>query len=99
MDESIPRQIAHLPITAAANTTHTMNGVKLKSARHVLLEKHAEGTYIFRYDEEWGFSGDTWHASTEDALAQIQWEFGVDHLDWRHISETELTALTNSEKN
>jgi hypothetical protein len=75
-----------------------MNGAKLKPARHVVLETHDVGTYVFRYDDAWDFSGDTWHESVEDALEQIYWEFDVAQLEWHPISEEELISLTDPEK-
>ena len=92
---SISRRIADLPTVTAANTRHTMNGDLLRPARRLVLEEHPEGTYVFRYADDWSFSGDTWHANLDDALHQIQFEFEVNELDWKPISEEALTALTN----
>lgn len=89
------RVIADLPVAVSANTRHTMNGTLLRPARHVVLEEHPEGTYIFRYADDWSFGGDTWHANQEDALHQIQFEYEVNELHWSPISEDVLTALTN----
>ena len=93
---SISRLIADLPTVTAANTRHTMNGELLKPARHLVLEEHPEGTYIFRYADNWSFGGDTWHANRDDALHQIEFEYEVNILDWKPISEEALTVLTNS---
>ncbi|HEX3571211.1 MAG TPA: hypothetical protein VHU44_10350 [Acidobacteriaceae bacterium] len=94
-DGGINREIATLPLSATALTKHTMNGNPLSPARHLVLESHPEGLYVFRYADDWSFSGDTWHANREDALAQIEYEFRTDELQWRPISETELNILTN----
>jgi hypothetical protein len=89
------RRIAHLPMNASANTKHSMDGTMLKPARHIVLEQHPEGTHIFRYDDNWNFSGDTWHTNVEEALGQIEWEFETTGLTWQPITEEELVALTN----
>jgi hypothetical protein len=92
---SITRSIADLPAATAANTRHTMNGESLKPARRLVLEEHTEGTYVFRYADDWSLGGDTWHANIHDALAQIEFEYEVGTLDWKPISEEALTVLTN----
>jgi hypothetical protein len=91
----IKLQVSLLPPDSLALTRHTVNGALLKPARHVVTEEHAEGVYVFRYSDSWGFSGDTWHANMQDALEQIEWEFGARELRWTPISAEELTALTN----
>jgi hypothetical protein len=98
MSTSVTRSVAHLPINVSANTNHTMNGTKLPPARHLVLEQHPEGTYIFRYADKWDFSGDTWHANAEEALGQIEYEFDVTGLEWQQISEEALIALTNQHR-
>jgi hypothetical protein len=95
MAAEIRRQIAELPAGATALTKHTMNGASMKNARHVVTEEHPEGTYLFRYADDWSFSGDTWHPNLEEALGQAQWEFSVDQLLWRPITKQELLTLTN----
>jgi hypothetical protein len=92
---SISRLIAHLPEVTALNTRHTMDSKSLKPARHLVLEEHPEGTYIFRYADDWSFSGDTWHANINDARHQVEFEYEVSELDWKPVSEQTLTALTN----
>ena len=98
MSISVTRSVAHLPMNASANTNHTMNGTRLPPARHLLLEQHSEGTYIFRYADKWNFSGDTWHPNAEEALGQIEYEFDVTGLEWQPISEEALIALTNQHR-
>jgi hypothetical protein len=95
MDAEVTRKVAILPSDATALTKHTMDGKSMPPARHVVIEEHPEGSYIFRYADDWTFSGDTWHQSAEDALSQIEWEFGTKELEWAPISEAELTRLTN----
>ena len=91
MAENIIRQIAELPIHATALTKHTMNRAPLKVARHI-------GTYLFRYADDWSFSGDTWHSNLGEALDQAKWEFSVDPLDWRPITEAQLVEFTNQKQ-
>jgi hypothetical protein len=96
MSTAVSRNVAHLPMNASANTNLTMNGTSLPPARHLVLEQHPEGTYyIFRYANKWDFSGDTWHASAEEALGQIEYEFGLTGPEWQPISEEDLIGLTN----
>jgi hypothetical protein len=90
----IRRQIAVLPANATALTKHTMNHEPMKAARHIVTEEHPEGIYLFRYADDWSFAGDTWHANLEEALEQAAWEFSVDQLDWRPITEAQLLELT-----
>lgn len=92
---SISRLTAVLPTTVSANTRHTMDGAPLRPARHIVLEQHPEGTYIFRYAEDWSFGGDMWHANRDDALHQLEFEYEVSELHWQPISEEALIALTN----
>jgi hypothetical protein len=92
---SISRLIADLPTVTAANTRHTIKGELLKPARRLVLEEHPEGTYIFRYADDWSFGGDTWHANIDEARDQIGFEYEVNDLNWKPISEEALIALTN----
>lgn len=92
---SVTRMVADLPNVVSANTKHTMNGAPLKSARHLVLEEHEAGTYVFRYADDWSFGGDTWHSNRVDALLQIEFEYEVAGLDWKTITEIEITRLTN----
>jgi len=48
---------------------------------------------IYRYAEDWQFSGDTWHENLAFALEQTEYEFGLSSLQWRTISEHEATEL------
>jgi hypothetical protein len=95
MPAEVTRKIATLPNNATALTKHTMNGQPMPPARRLVIEEHPEGLYIFRYADNWQFSGDTWHQSLEDALNQIEYEFGAKELEWAPISEAELIRLTN----
>jgi hypothetical protein len=95
MPAEVTRKIATLPSNAIALTKHTMDGKTMPPARRVVIEQHPEGSYIFRYADDWKFPGDTWHQSPEDALSQIEWEFGANELEWTPISEAELIRLTN----
>lgn len=88
------RLIAHLPVITAANTRHTLNGKPLKPACHLVLEEHPEGTYLFRYADDWSFSGDTWHLNAEEAREQIEYEYEVGDLQWSPISEKAFVAIT-----
>ena len=91
----ITRMVADLPLVVSSHTRHTMNGTSLPPARHLVLEHHPEGTYVFRYADDWSFGGDTWHMNQMDALHQIEFEYEVDGLDWKPITEDEITLLTN----
>ena len=94
MATEISRKIATLPPEATALTKHTMDGKPLPPAHYIVSEAHPEGVYLFRYSENWKFSGDTWHQTLEDLLAQVDYEFGAHEIEWKPISQDELIALT-----
>ncbi|GAC1416111.1 MAG: hypothetical protein NVSMB62_05260 [Acidobacteriaceae bacterium] len=94
MPDGIQRRIATLPTNATALCRHTINGESTKAAHYIVTEEYPEGTYLFRYADDWSFSGDTWHANLQEALEQAEWEFTVAYLDWRDISQAELLGLT-----
>ena len=70
----------------------------MKPARHLVLAEYSDGPMIFRYADNWEFAGDTWHENIPDALAQIEYEYGVSKLEWRDLSEDEATALMTQGK-
>jgi hypothetical protein len=43
----------------------------------LVLEHQHDNWVLYRLDDRGGFIGDTWHGSYEDALHQIQREFGI----------------------
>jgi hypothetical protein len=80
-DAGVIRKVAELPITASANTKHTMNGAMFPPSRPLVMEEQPEGCFLFRYADNWAFAGDTWHANSDDLLHQIKYEFEVIDLD------------------
>lgn len=43
----------------------------------LILEEQFGNWVLYRLDADGGFIGDTWHGSREDAVWQIQKEFGI----------------------
>jgi hypothetical protein len=56
-------------------------------ARVVLLAKHPDGWFLYRYSSDGAFAGDTWHQSREDALDQATFEFGVALSTWAGVPD------------
>jgi hypothetical protein len=57
----------------------------LPPAEFLVIEADQHGTYLFRYTRKGDFAGDTWHATTDDAIAQAEYEFGIIRTDWRQV--------------
>ena len=51
----------------------------------VLIEDDGNSAMCYRYAADGGFGGDTWHESIEDALAQLEFEYGSAVGDWRDV--------------
>lgn len=98
MPEETKWRFATLPNDSLSRTKHTWNSEPMKPARHLLLAEYPEGPMIFRYADDWQFSGDTWHQNLPDALHQIEYEFGSSTLDWTIMSEREATDLMTRTK-
>jgi hypothetical protein len=86
-------RFATLPSNSLSRTKHAWNGEPMKPARHLFLAEYSDGPMIYRYADDWQFSGDTWHQNLPDALHQIEFEFGRSNLDWTTISEQEATDM------
>ena len=72
-------------------TKHTVgvlsaNGPKpmleLKKAVTVEITANEEGVFLFRFDRDGTFCGDTWHQSVVDAKKQAKAEFNILETDW-----------------
>lgn len=51
--------------------------IDMPPTRYVLLQELDEGIFLFRFAEDGADAGDTWHESTEDAMHQAEFEFGI----------------------
>ncbi len=62
--------------------------VAMPSADLVVIEG-SEGSFTLnRYTIQGEFSGDTWHASLEDAFHQASYEFGLGELEWTLVPDS-----------
>jgi hypothetical protein len=84
-------RLAELPDGSLARTNHTWNGEPMKAV-------YPDGPMIYRYADDWQFSGDTWHEDTAADLKQIEFEFGVSDLQWKTVSEDEATEIMTQRK-
>ena len=84
------------PPDGPVRTRHTMGlppeltgGVDLRPdmprADVVLIEDDGDSAMCYRYAGNGGFGGDTWHESLEDALSQLEFEYGAAVGDWREV--------------
>jgi hypothetical protein len=55
-----------------------------RAALVVIDDKGAEGVFMFRFDEQGGEIGDTWHSTADDALRQAAFEYER-QLTWETI--------------
>lgn len=62
---------------------HEDSRVELPAAAFVVLDTSSEGVFLYRYDSEGRFAGDTWHKSVEEAKHQAAYEYSVSDGDWR----------------
>lgn len=53
----------------------------------LLVANDDPGVMLFRYTAHGDFSGDTWHATVEDARAQASYEYGDALLPWMEVPE------------
>jgi hypothetical protein len=57
----------------------------MPAARLVIIEQSSDGTYLFRFDAEGTWSGDTWHMSIDDAREQAAFEFEGSLGEWKPV--------------
>jgi len=62
-------------------------------ARLLLLEQRREGFFIFRYDANGSFAGDTWHQNLEDAKHQAEFEYEGFLQPWQEVPEEVKDAV------
>jgi hypothetical protein len=87
----MPKQVIQLPkpvpashdcLPHAAMNLGRIGGTGLRPKPelvHALVLEEQYGNWVlYRLDEGGGFVGDTWHGTRQDALWQIQKEFGID---------------------
>lgn len=59
----------------------------LPSPDVLVIEENPDGVFLFRYDREGEFGGDTWHQSVEDAKEQARFEYGDLVEEWQDVPE------------
>lgn len=69
--------LPHAAMNLGAAGGSTMRPVP-RLVHKLILEEQFGNWVLYRLDEAGGFVGDTWHGSKEDALWQINKEFGVE---------------------
>jgi hypothetical protein len=90
-------RFAHDTVGRTRHTAGTapLEGRRLPPARILIVEENADGVYVTRYASSGEFAGDTWHATSEDAFHQAQFEYGVVHDDWAEVSTDHRDPLSN----
>lgn len=53
----------------------------------LVIEETPEGFFLYRYDREGEFGGDTWHQSLEEAKEQAGFEYGDLVEEWQEVPE------------
>ena len=59
--------------------------IDMPPTKYVLLQELDEGIFLFRFAEDGADAGDTWHETTEDAMHQAEFEFGISGSSWRAV--------------
>jgi hypothetical protein len=57
--------------------------VRMKPASRLEIVQSEKEVFLYRYDSEGGFAGDTWHMSMEEAKEQARFEYPDAVLEWR----------------
>lgn len=57
----------------------------LPRARIVVLERHPDGVFLYRYATDGTFAGDTWHMTFDEAKEQATFEYGDALGKWRPV--------------
>ena len=74
-------------------TSHTVqDGVslhRLPTAIRVEIEQEGDGFFLFRYDSNGQFAGDTWHQSVDEAKSQAKFEYVLADSGWRRLADDE----------
>jgi len=80
--------------TATGSVKHTlgvlgMNGPKtiedFPVAVRLEISVSKDGVFLFRFDQNGDFCGDTWHQTIEKAKDQARFEFKVTEDDWHAV--------------
>ncbi len=71
----------HIPI---GRTRHSVNGRPLDPPKelHVVQFDEDSGFYLIHNDEDGQEMTDTYHTTQAEAMAQAQFEFGIQEEDW-----------------
>lgn len=77
-------QFVGLPVELSNDT----DSLESMPPAEVLVIEGSPGSFmLLRYTVEGKFSGDTWHASLEDAFHQANYEFGLDQSEWQSLPD------------
>lgn len=88
-EERQPKHFVGLPpeLTEGKDTRQ-----RLALPRVLLVEARTDGVFLFRFTDDGGFGGDTWHGSIEEAKQQAQYEYGTMADEWREVPD-EITNV------
>ena len=93
-DSSRVRQFLGFPPDLTGGKDHRE---RLPWPRVLIIEEKPDGVFLFRFTADGVCSGDTWHLSVDDAIAQAEAEYGELLNAWKevpeHISDTLAFAL------
>jgi hypothetical protein len=75
---------------------------ELGPAYVLVIEESEEGTFLYRYDVDGRFVGDTWHETVDEAKDQAEHEYHLNILAWADlpsgITDAVKHALTKSKQ-
>jgi len=68
-------------------TRGTDDRILLPPPKFLLIQADESGTMLFRLAEDGAIVGDTWHASYEEAISQVAYEYGNSVGEWVEVPE------------
>ena len=60
---------------------------RLPMARVLLLQEENDGISLYRYAQNGGLAGDTWHETIRDAMEQAEDEYGDALGEWKPVPD------------
>ncbi len=88
----LPKDVSPLKATQFLGLPPSLTGgedqrLALGFASFLVIEDTPEGFFLYRYDKNGEFVGDTWHADEEEAKEQAAYEYGDGAKSWTNIPE------------
>jgi len=75
------------------------NRVLFPPPAFLLVESEASSTMLFRFSEDGSVVGDTWHANDEDAIWQVEYEYGKSVGEWVEIPDEVTDVVVFAREN